>query len=202
MKNLIVVIVMGILILPLGVMAQDHPHNQMNHDKKSMDHKMNHDENAMEQQGDQVMHFDVSADFQKQLNGVYQASLALNSAFVAGDANVAKSKAANMSAKMNAVDMSLLNGDAHMAWMSYMQPINNGLKAINESANLETQRAAYAGVSEGLFKSVKAFGVGETVYYQYCPMKKSSWLSDNKAIENPYYGSMMLTCGSTKEVLN
>jgi hypothetical protein len=29
----------------------------------------------------------------------------------------------------------------------------------------------------------------------YCPMKKSNWLSNEKTVKNPYYGSAMLTCG-------
>lgn len=191
MKNVVAVVVMGFLILPLGVMAQDHSHHDMNHDKKSMD-------NA----DGEVKHFDVSTDFQKQLNAVYQASLELNNAFVAGDANEAKLKAAAISSNMKNVDMSLLKGDAHLAWMAYMKPINEGLSKIASSEDIEDQRKAYAGVSEGLYKSIKAFGVGETVYYQHCPMKKSSWLSNSEDIKNPYYGSMMLTCGATKEVLN
>jgi len=106
-----------------------------------------------------------------------------------------------MSATMKNVDMSLLKGDAHSAWMEYLKPINEGLTTIASSENIADQRKAYSGVSEGLYKSVKAFGVGETVYYQHCPMAKSSWLSNSEDIKNPYYGSMMLTCGSTKEVL-
>jgi hypothetical protein len=35
----------------------------------------------------------------------------------------------------------------------------------------------------------------EPIYQQYCPMKKSNWLSSEKPIKNPYYGSSMLTCG-------
>ncbi len=191
MKKQIVGFVVGALILPLSVMAQDHSHHDMNHDKKSMNHE-----------DGQVKHYEVSADFQKQLNAVYQAGLALNSAFVAGDADAVKSKSDAMSNQMKKVDMSLLKGDAHKAWMGYMKPINEGLKTINASDDIAEQRKLYAGVSEGLYKSVKAFGVGETVYYQHCPMAKASWLSNSKDIKNPYYGSMMLTCGSTKEVLN
>ncbi len=41
----------------------------------------------------------------------------------------------------------------------------------------------------------------EPLYLDYCPMKKSSWLSNDKAIKNPYFGSSMLTCGSVKETL-
>ncbi|MGY4386382.1 hypothetical protein ACVWYN_003435 [Pedobacter sp. UYP24] len=33
-------------------------------------------------------------------------------------------------------------------------------------------------------------------------MKKSSWLSSEKAVKNPYFGSAMLACGSVQETLN
>ncbi|RYF82932.1 MAG: DUF3347 domain-containing protein, partial [Chitinophagaceae bacterium] len=35
----------------------------------------------------------------------------------------------------------------------------------------------------------------------YCPMKKALWLSNEKAIKNPYYGSAMLTCGKVTETI-
>jgi hypothetical protein len=41
--------------------------------------------------------------------------------------------------------------------------------------------------------------VNQPVYYQYCPMKKAYWLSKEKDIKNPYYGSSMLTCGKVAE---
>ncbi|RYF87461.1 MAG: DUF3347 domain-containing protein, partial [Chitinophagaceae bacterium] len=39
----------------------------------------------------------------------------------------------------------------------------------------------------------------QPIYLQYCPMKKASWLSSEKQIRNPYYGSSMLTCGEVTE---
>lgn len=41
--------------------------------------------------------------------------------------------------------------------------------------------------------------MNHAVYYQYCPMKKAYWLSMEKEIKNPYYGSSMLTCGKVIE---
>lgn len=43
---------------------------------------------------------------------------------------------------------------------------------------------------------------GETpTYYQYCPMQDAYWLSKENAVKNPYYGSMMLSCGKTVETI-
>jgi len=204
MKKLRAVLALAILALPMSLIAQDHPHGNMNHEKNGMNHEknnMSHDNNMTHNDGE-MMHYEVGTDFQSQLNEVYQASLALNNAFVAGDASKAKTYAATMSNKMNNVDMSLLKGDAHMAWMGHMKLINSGLTAISVSNDIAEQRTSFAGVSDGLYKSIKSFGVGETVYYHFCPMKKSSWLTNSEEIKNPYFGSMMLTCGSTKEVIN
>ena len=43
------------------------------------------------------------------------------------------------------------------------------------------------------------------IYYQYCPMynggKGANWLSKENTVKNPYYGSMMLTCGKVVETI-
>ncbi|HNK84737.1 MAG TPA: mercury transporter, partial [Flavobacteriales bacterium] len=41
------------------------------------------------------------------------------------------------------------------------------------------------------------------IYLDHCPMYNggADWLSREKAIKNPYYGSSMLTCGSVKETI-
>jgi hypothetical protein len=64
------------------------------------------------------------------------------------------------------------------------------------------QREKFATLSTNMFALAKTMKLSaEPVYQQYCPMKKASWLSNNKAIKNPYYGSAMLTCGSVKETI-
>jgi hypothetical protein len=44
-----------------------------------------------------------------------------------------------------------------------------------------------------------------TIYIDHCPMyndnKGADWISKESGIKNPYYGAMMLTCGSTKETI-
>ncbi len=66
--------------------------------------------------------------------------------------------------------------------------------------NLDKQRAAFNDVSNLMWLLVKdSEKVNGTVYYQYCPMKKAYWLSREKEIKNPYYGSAMLTCGNVAE---
>lgn len=73
-------------------------------------------------------------------------------------------------------------------------------KLYKAGNNLDKQRAAFNDVSNVMWELVKGTAnVNVTVYYQYCPMKKAYWLSLEKEIKNPYYGSAMLTCGEVVE---
>ena len=79
-------------------------------------------------------------------------------------------------------------------------------KAVNKLAiasSLEKQRAVFNDVSTTMWQIIKNTDqVSQPVYYQYCPMKKAYWLSNEEAIKNPYYGSSMLTCGKVAETKN
>jgi hypothetical protein len=53
-----------------------------------------------------------------------------------------------------------------------------------------------------MIQLAKSTSIGEAeLYVDYCPMKKVFWLSADKAIRNPYYGNMMLSCGNIKETI-
>lgn len=70
-----------------------------------------------------------------------------------------------------------------------------------KAGDIEKQRAAFNDVSVLLWKTVKSRKPNQPLYYQYCPMKKAYWLSKEKEIKNPYYGSAMLSCGNVAETL-
>ncbi|WDF55603.1 DUF3347 domain-containing protein [Mucilaginibacter sp. KACC 22063] len=73
---------------------------------------------------------------------------------------------------------------------------------IGESNDIAHQREHFAKLSENMYALVKAGKFNSApVYRDYCPMKKSYWLSESAAIKNPYYGNQMLTCGEVKETL-
>lgn len=66
--------------------------------------------------------------------------------------------------------------------------------------DINKQKAAFNNVSTLMWDLVKdSEKVNETVYYQYCPMKKAYWLSKEKEIKNPFYGDAMLSCGKIVE---
>lgn len=74
------------------------------------------------------------------------------------------------------------------------------VQKMTKTTDIEKQRAAFADVSTTMWKVVKnGKGIKQDVYYQYCPMKKMYWLSNEAKIKNPYYGSKMLTCGNVAD---
>ncbi|WP_138995084.1 efflux RND transporter periplasmic adaptor subunit [Larkinella sp. C7] len=144
--------------------------------------------------------------FKKQLTLVYEASLKLTEALIRSDARQAQTAAGGAEKAISSVDMNLLSGATHQEWMKHESTMKAALKIIRTTNNLEKQRTAFAGFEDGLYRSVKAFGITDKpAYRQYCPMAQNNkggyWLSDQKTIRNPYFGEAMLSCGETKEVI-
>jgi hypothetical protein len=70
---------------------------------------------------------------------------------------------------------------------------------------LPHQREHFDMLSKDMYDLVKAFGAGQPLFVDHCPMynnkKGAIWLSETKEIKNPYMGVGMSTCGSIKEEL-
>jgi hypothetical protein len=72
--------------------------------------------------------------------------------------------------------------------------------------NIKHQREHFETLSQDVYDLVKAFGAGQKLYVDHCPMynenKGANWISESKEISNPYLGQSMPTCGTVKEELN
>jgi len=79
-------------------------------------------------------------------------------------------------------------------------------KIINAS-DIKDARTAFLAISKDLSKMVEHVGTtGKSdVVKMHCPMafnnKGGSWLQNNHKLANPYYGSMMYSCGAVQETL-
>ena len=125
------------------------------------------------------------------LNAYYK----LKDALVSSNATSAAAKADELVKAINSTDKQAVNGDARVALLK-------DAGAISGSKDIKLQREKFANLSASMFELAKTIKLSaEPIYQQYCPMKKASWLSNDKAIKNPYYGNMMLTCGTVKATL-
>jgi hypothetical protein len=116
-------------------------------------------------------------------------------ALVAGNATLAASKAGELVKAINSADAKMLPKASKDLLLA-------DAGKIAGDKDLKSQRAYFAGLSNQMIALVKTSKLSaEPIYQQYCPMKKSSWLSSEKDIKNPYYGSAMLTCGKVTETI-
>ncbi len=182
-----------------GKVSTGHNHAGMDMDSKEMtvnpEHKVS----------DKVKKkSEISSKFKKQLTEIYNTYLKMKNAFVASDAKQAGQMADLVKNRLNAVNMGLLAGDAHMEWMQYLEHLNNALEKITNTPDIVVQRKSFAEYNLAFYEVMKNFGLSDgTVYYQYCPMadgeKGAYWFSNLKEIKNPYFGEAMLKCGETRE---
>ena len=145
---------------------------------------------------------EVNEKFRKQLLNLLDPYLKFKDALVATDAKAAAHDASVFSTSLKKVDMTLLDNSAHENWM----PLYNEMKQAIESAlatnNVEVQRKSFSVISNSYFLAINKFSIsGLNSYYQYCPMAFSNkggyWISKDKEIRNPYFGTKMMRCGET-----
>jgi len=133
---------------------------------------------------------------QHQLSQLLTQYYNIKDALVAGNGVVASAKAEEFIKTANSIDYKLISEGNINALLKDATP-------ISETKDIKVQREHFSNLSNNmasLAKSVKL--TTEPIYQAYCPMKKANWLSNDKAIKNPYYGSAMLTCGKVVETIN
>ena len=116
--------------------------------------------------------------------------------------NLVKSNPAATAASANVLVQSINDADKEILKDDVRISLLKDASAIAQTGDIKIQREKFSTLSNNMFELAKSVKLStEPVYQQYCPMKKASWLSNDKAIKNPYYGSAMLTCGQVTETI-
>ena len=120
----------------------------------------------------------------------------IKDALVKGQAEQAKIKAGEFGSAIGSLPANSLPEKNRAALLK-------DANAVSKAKDIKQQREHFASFSDHMFELAKVKKLSSLpIYKAYCPMKKSSWLSEETAIKNPYYGSAMLTCGEVVETLN
>ena len=129
--------------------------------------------------------------------------LGIKNALAAGDAAKGSEKAKELFTLLSQHPEKGLDPKQQKLMAEHLTMLSFDSRHISESTAVDHQREHFASLSKNLYavlKGVKRNTV--TLYEQYCPMKKTYWISETEKIKNPYYGpSSMSTCGNTKETL-
>lgn len=74
------------------------------------------------------------------------------------------------------------------------------------NSDMEEQRAHFQKLNDAITNMVAITGTENTLYQQFCPMYAGdtggAWLSTEKNIRNPYFGSKMMKCGVVQKEIN
>ncbi|KAB1068994.1 efflux RND transporter periplasmic adaptor subunit [Tamlana haliotis] len=147
----------------------------------------------------------VSEKFQEQLKAVFNDYIKLKDALVKDDSEGSSKTASSLLSSLSRVDMKLLKGEAHNHWMSLMKEIKPSAMSVSKTSDINEQRNHFKHLTTQLITAVQLFGVNEKVYVEFCPMADNNngayWLSREKKVVNPYFGSAMITCGEVKQVI-
>ena len=123
------------------------------------------------------------------------AYLKIKDALVAGNAVNAAANADSFVTAGNMMDYKVISEDN-------IRILTADAGRIAASKNLQQQRTVFANLSKNMVAVAQAVRLSDDpLYIQYCPMQKASWLSADKSIKNPYYGSAMLTCGQVQSTI-
>ena len=140
-----------------------------------------------------------------QLKAVFDNYFALKDALVKTDGNTASTKATSLLSAINAVKMETLKADEHTIWMKVLKNIKEDAEHIADTKDAKHQRDHFDTLSKNIYDLIKVSKQETPTYYQFCPManngKGANWLSKENVVKNPYYGSMMLSCGKVTETI-
>jgi hypothetical protein len=137
-----------------------------------------------------------------QIKAVISHYLHIKNALASDNADEAANGAKAMSGELAKVDKSLFTPEQKKIYDESEDDLKEHAEHISKS-KIDHQREHFSMMSEDMYSLAKAFGGGQALYHDHCPMandgKGAMWLSEIKEIKNPYMGSKMPTCGSVEE---
>lgn len=142
---------------------------------------------------------------ENQLKAVFDNYFLVKDALIGSNGNNTAVASKELVTAINNVKMDKLDVDVHMVWMKVVNTIKKDAENIGNTKDVKIQRDYFTTLSKDMYTLIKVSKYETPVYYQFCPMfndgKGANWLSKENAVKNPYYGSMMLSCGKTIETI-
>lgn len=127
-----------------------------------------------------------------QLSKLYQNYISVKSALASDDFKKTSAAAGEFLKTVSSINSKSLDEKK-------LNSLKSDAKIISSAKNIDAQRKPFYRLSEVMIAVAKENKISDkTIFVQYCPMAEGSWLSNEKQIINPYYGSSMLKCGSVK----
>lgn len=172
-------------------------HSEMNHDEMNHDGHMNHDK--MTASNDSMDSNNQTTDAKQ----VLEDYMTLKEALVATNKDDAARAGKKLENTLNGFDISSYNAEQQKELKDIIADAKEHAEHIGKS-EMDHQREHFKPLSKDMMDMVAITGTDATLYQQFCPMYDggSAWLSMEKEIKNPYYGSKMMACGKVQKEIN
>ncbi len=124
--------------------------------------------------------------------------LAIQKALASDDLDAAKTGANSF---LDAMKHAPHEGEAHEQAADLSTPA----KTIADTGDIKAARSSFLALSHEMISLVKHVGTSKDtdLFVAHCPMafggKGGDWMQSDKEVTNPYYGAMMLHCGSIQK---
>lgn len=139
-------------------------------------------------------------------DSIVTAYLSLKNALIESESDLAQKFARKLIIALKEFDIKSFSLDEQEQLKEIIEDAIEQSTHISGS-ELTHQREHLGAVSEDVLELIAIAGTTKTLYQDFCPMynegKGEVWISETKAIKNPYYGAgKMLNCGSIQKVIN
>lgn len=186
-------------------------HDNHNGDHDDDEHSMNeshgeHDHGSMSASNDgEMMAEDMMVQESNTSAGIVKAYLEIKNALVNDDDKAAAKGGKNLMAAFSAFDKTTVSDDKKSELNDIIANANEQAEHIADNeGNIAHQREHLLVLSKDIKDLVEITGTNQTLYAEFCPMYAKNggmWLSAEKEIRNPFFGSKMLKCGSVKSTI-
>ncbi len=129
--------------------------------------------------------------------------MALKDALVASDEGASAKAGKKLESTLKGFSVSSYTAEEKKELEDIIEVATEHAEHISRS-DIAHQREHFKMLTKDITDMVVITGTDNTLYQQFCPMydNGSAWLSMEKEIKNPYYGSKMMDCGKVQKEIN
>ncbi len=183
--------------------GQNKQHSEDLHSEKSSEEGHHHEEGMEHDEMDAStgsMNSEAQVTDAKQVMADY---MALKDALVATDKDAAAQAGKTMESALRGLDISSYTDEQQKELKDIIADAAEHAEHIGKS-EMDHQREHFKTLSKDMIDMLAITGTDGKMYQMFCPMYDggSQWLSMEKEVKNPYYGSKMMSCGKMEKEIN
>jgi hypothetical protein len=128
----------------------------------------------------------------------------LKDALVATDESAATKAGKKLESTLKGFDVSNYTSEQQKELQDIIETSTEHAEHIGKS-DIGHQREHFKMLTKDITDMIAITGTEKTLYQQFCPMYEDdggAWLSMEKEIRNPYFGSKMMKCGEVQKEIN